>query len=482
MNPSPILIIEDEAALARALGTVCQRLGAEAKLCASGEQGLRELAARRFSLVILDIGLPDMSGLKVLESINRTAPRPPVLIITAHGTLDNAVAARQLGATAYLVKPLDLPQLEQTLRQLLAAEGPAAPADATKPPPTPAAENTSTLLGGAAPVMQNVFVNIAHATASDAPALITGPTGTGKTLVARVIHANSARRHGPFVTLLCGSLPEQLLESELFGHERNAFTGAAAMRPGHLERAAGGTLFLDEIGDIPSSVQAKLLRFVEERTFNRVGGREDLHVDLRLITATNRHLPDDVHTGRFREDLFYRLNVLEIELPALAERREDIPALSAFFLGRQGAGRDLTLGAETLRLLREYPWPGNIRELRNALEHAVTVCAGKVIQPHHLPRALHPAPAARRSVEDDLERALQAWVAAKVESGATYKQLYGEMESTILRHLLEHFDQKPTVLARVLKMNRATLLKKRRHLGLESDTRTTNHGDTEPTA
>jgi DNA-binding NtrC family response regulator len=468
VNTHSILIIEDEVALAKALATVCQRLGAEATLCASGERGLRELAARPFSLVILDIGLPDMSGLKVLEAVNRNTPRPPVLIITAHGTLNNAVAARQLGATAYLVKPLDLPQLESTLRQLLDVEvSPPGPPAASSPPPENG-ENTSTLLGGASPVMQPVFVTIAHATASDAPALITGPTGTGKTLVARVIHANSHRREGPFVTLLCGSLPEPLLESELFGHERHAFTGAAAMRPGHLERAAGGTLFLDEIGDIPPSVQAKLLRFVEERTFNRVGGREDLRVDLRLITATNRRLREDVLAGRFREDLYYRLNVLEIELPPLAERREDIPALSAFFLGRYAAGRGLTLGPEALRVLAEHPWPGNIRELRNALEHAVTVCAGKVIQPQHLPRAMQPAGAARRPLEDDLERALHAWVAAKVEAGATYKELYAEMESTILKHLLRHFDQKPTVLARVLKMNRATLLKKRRHLGLES--------------
>jgi DNA-binding NtrC family response regulator len=322
------------------------------------------------------------------------------------------------------------------------------------------------LLGGASPEMQRVFVTIAQAATTDAPALITGPTGTGKTLAAHVIHANSRRRDGPFVTLLCASLPEQLLESELFGHEKNAFTGAGAMRPGHLERAVSGTLFLDEIGDIPPSVQAKLLRFVEEKTFNRVGGREDLRVDLRLIAATNRSLRDEVQAGRFREDLYYRLHVLEVELPPLARRCEDIPALSAFFLSRIAAGRELALGSNTSRLLADYGWPGNVRELRNALEHAVAVCSGKIIQPHHLPK--HVRHASEPHANAEFDGVLQRWASTRINAGASYKQLYAEVESTLLKHLMQRFDQKPSVLARVLKMNRATLLKKRRQLGLES--------------
>ncbi len=458
-NPR-ILIIEDEAALAKALATVCERLGAEATLCASGQRGLQRLAAGDFSLVILDVGLPDITGWDVLETVNQSMVRPPVLIITARGTLDNAVAARQLGAAAYLVKPLDLRELEKTILDLLAEVAPAHP---SAPPDTEA----GALLGGASPEMQRVFMAIARAATTDAPALLTGPTGTGKTLAARVIHANSRRRDGPFVTLLCGSLSEQLLESELFGHEKNSFTGAGDMRPGHLERAAGGTLFLDEIGDIPQAVQAKLLRFVEEKTFNRVGGREDICVDLRLVTATHRRLRDEVQAGRFREDLYYRLHVLEVELPPLAKRCEDIPALSAFFLSRLSAGRELSLGSDTSRLLVQYSWPGNVRELRNALEHAVAVCSGKIIQPHHLPRAV--SLPADLPANADLDGVLQRWVAAKVQTGASYKQLYAEVESTLLKHLMQHFDQKPTVLARVLKMNRATLLKKRRHLGLDSE-------------
>jgi DNA-binding NtrC family response regulator len=372
MTNRKILIIEDEAALAKALAAVCERLDAEAVLCASGQRGLQKLVKENFSLVILDLGLPDISGWRVLETVNQSISRPPVLIITARGTLDNAVTSRQLGAAAYLVKPLDLRELERTILDLLAEAAPTVPA-------TPSNIEIGALLGGASPEMQRVFMAIARAATTDAPALLTGPTGTGKTLAAQVIHANSRRRDAPFVTLLCGSLPEQLLESELFGHEKNSFTGAGDMRPGHLERAAGGTLFLDEIGDIPLAIQAKLLRFVEEKTFNRVGGRGDLRVDLRLITATHRSLRDEVQAGRFREDLYYRLHVLEVELPPLAKRSEDIPALSAFFLNRLSAGRELAFASDTSRLLTNYSWPGNVRELRNALEHAVAACSGKII-------------------------------------------------------------------------------------------------------
>jgi DNA-binding NtrC family response regulator len=464
MTLPQILIIEDENALAKALAAVCQRLGAASTLCASGERGLKELKAGEFCLVILDIGLPDISGLTVLQSVKQIAPRLPVLIITAHGTLENAVGARQSGAAAYLVKPLDLQELERTVRQLMASPN---AAESTFEAETEDSETT--LLGGSSSAMQRAFLAIAHATASDAPALITGPTGVGKTLAARFIHANSRRRHGPFITLVCGVLPEPLLESELFGHEKNAFTGAGNMRPGHLERAEGGTLFLDEIGDLPATLQAKLLRFVDEKTFSRVGGREDLRVDLRLITATNRRLREDVQCGRFREDLYYRLQVLEVELPPLAERTEDIPALSEMLLRRIAPKSGFSLSSETLSLLVQHRWPGNVRELRNALEHAATVCSGKIIYPHHLPATLRQnAPPPVGADDAELDRALQQWIAAKIQAGASYKELYSELESTVLKHLLQRFDRKPTVLARVLKMNRATLLKKRRDLGLDT--------------
>ncbi len=445
-----ILIIEDEPALATALGRVCQRLGWRAELRASGNAGLRALASGNFDLAILDIGLPDVSGLEVLEKARARAPQLPVVIITAHGKLENAVAARKLGAAAYLVKPLDLREIERTLTQILATK--IAPASAAAP-----ALSEAQLLG-TSPAMQRVFLEIAHACTTGAPVLLSGPTGSGKTLAARSIHLHSAKKDAPFVALHCGALQEQLLESELFGHERGAFTGAISARAGHIERARGGTLFLDEIGDISPTVQAKLLRFVEERAFTRVGGREDIRVELRLITATNKNLRDEVKAVRFREDLFYRLHVLEIEMPPLRERIADLAVLAANFL--RTAARPLALAPGSLAVLERHGWPGNLRELRNVLEYAAAVCTGPVILPVHLPRDLHGPGDAAQSPDTRLAAVLADWLDARLLKKATYRDIHDAIESLALRHLLTRFDGKPTLLARATKMNRVTLRKK----------------------
>lgn len=443
-----ILIVEDEHAVASALAGACRRLGHESRLCSSARRGLDALAAESFALAILDIGLPDMSGLEVLGKIREVAPRMPVLIVTAHGSLDNAVAARKLGAAAYLVKPLDLREVQETVQQLVAAAPAATPAPAA-----------ASLLVGAAPAMQRCFLEIAHACASQAPVLITGPTGTGKTLVARVIHANGARRDAPFVALHCSAMPEHLLESELFGHEKGAFTGATTSREGHIERARGGTLFLDEIADISLTIQAKLLRFVEERTFTRVGGRTDLVVDLRVLAATNKDLREEVRAGRFREDLFYRLHVLEIALPPLRERLSDLPALAAYFLGTLAPERTPALAPAALDALLRHDWPGNVRELRNALEHAVAVSSGAIIALQHLPRELQSV-SGEATDSRVLESALAAWLDAQVQTGASYDAIHDAIEALALRHLLARFGGRPTVLARELRMNRVTLRRK----------------------
>jgi DNA-binding NtrC family response regulator len=445
-----LLIIEDEPALATALARVCERLGWRAELRASGNAGLEALAGGGFDLAILDIGLPDLSGLEVLEKARARSPQIPVVIITAHGKLENAVAARKLGAAAYLVKPLDLRELQRTLDQVLAASS--APASAVT------AVATDAQLLGTSPAMQRVFLEIAHACTTDAPVLLTGPTGCGKTLAARIIHQHGARREAPFVALHCGALQEQLLESELFGHERGAFTGAVTERAGHIDRARGGTLFLDEIGDISPTVQAKLLRFVEERAFTRVGGREDIRVELRLVTATNRNLREEVKAGRFREDLFYRLHVLEIEMPPLRERTADISTISANFL--RAAARPLALAPETLALLERHDWPGNLRELRNVLEYAAAVCTGPVVQPVHLPRELRDTAAPAPSPAARLAAALGDWLDTRLAEKSTYREMHDALESMALRHLLSRFEGKPTVLARETKMNRVTLRKK----------------------
>lgn len=447
---SEILIIEDESSLASALASACQRLGHTVRTCGSGTTGLQALRAGTAALALLDIGLPDLSGLEVLKSARASSPATPVVIITAHGNLENAVAARQLGAAAYLVKPLDLREVQQTIAQVLAATA--------QPAPAPKGEAGRAQLVGVAPAMQRVFAEIAHATTGDAPVLLTGPTGVGKTLAARVIHEHSARAGAPFVALHCGALPEQLLESELFGHVKGAFTGALTDREGHIERARGGTLFLDEIGDISGTVQAKLLRFVEERAFSRVGGREDIRVELRLITATNKNLRDEVAAGRFREDLFYRLHVLEIGMPPLRERRADIESLARNFL--RSAGRPLAFAPETVLALQAHEWPGNLRELRNALEHAAAVCTGPIILPQHLPRELREQAEHAPGAEQRLATVLAEWLDQRLAEKADYDTMHDAIEGMALRHLLARFDGKPTVLARETNMNRVTLRKK----------------------
>jgi DNA-binding NtrC family response regulator len=451
-----ILIIEDEAALASALALMVRRMGHEAVPVASAELGLDHLANQDVALVILDIGLPDMSGLDALVKIREHDPAQPVLIITAHGNLQNAVEAKLRGASGYLVKPLNLREFESTVQALLQTS---ATTPVTNEPL--AAFGDAPFMGGSSTAMQPAFAAIAHASASDVPVLITGPTGIGKSLAARVIHQNSSRRQAPFVTLACGSLPELLLEAELFGHEKGAFTGAIMARQGHLERAEGGTLFLDEIGEVSPAVQVKLLRFLDERVFTRIGGREDLKVDLRVIAATNQDLGQAVLEKRFREDLLYRLRVLEVKLPALRERMGDLPALCSHLLAGITRGRRLSLSEDALALLRTWHWPGNVRELRNALEHAVAVCGGTVILRTHLPAELRTGPA-RQSGAMGFDAVLEEWIEERLQQGANYDSMHDDLERRLLAALLPRYEGKPTLLARALDMNRATLRKKLR--------------------
>ncbi|MCU0864409.1 MAG: sigma-54 dependent transcriptional regulator [Planctomycetes bacterium] len=457
-----VLIIEDEAALASAIAILVRRLGHEALTAASATLGLQKLQQQRPSLVVLDIGLPDLNGLQALARIRVIDAAIPVLIVTAHGNLQNAVEARKGGAAGYLVKPLDLAELERTIRSLLqAAEALPMALPAQLPPSDEGA--AAPLLIGSCAAMQPAFSAIAHACASDAPVLITGPTGIGKSLTARVIHLHSARHQGPFVTLSCASLPEGLLEAELFGHEKGAFSGAHELRIGHLDRAAGGTLFLDEIGEIPLAAQVKLLRFVEEKTFVRVGGREDQRVDLRILAATNRDLLQAVAEKRFREDLLYRLRVLEVQLPPLAQRRSDIPGLAAYLLAGMARGREVRLSQEAADALQQHAWPGNVRELRNVLERAVAQCRGSLILGADLPPELQTRPAAAGpGAFPALDAALQTWLDDRLRHPGDYAALVEELESRVLGLLLPRYDHKPTHLARALNIHRATLRKRLR--------------------
>jgi DNA-binding NtrC family response regulator len=438
----PLLIIEDEYALAAALSTVARRLGAEPTVAASGQAGLGKLSKRPFDLVVLDIGLPDMSGLDVLRKIRATHSDLPVLIITAHGTLENALEAKKLGAADYFLKPLDLPEFQQALRAYL-AKTPAPPT-----PQPPEASSDTSLMIGAAPAMQRAYATIAQACGTTAPILISGPAGSGKSLAAHVIHRNAMSQSGPLIHFRADEWPSDQLPSALLGSETSAYT-----------KAQHGVLYIEEIAHLPLHAQASLERTLKEA---------DPASSARILAGTTRDLLTEVREGRFREDLYYRLKIIEVSIPALTERTEDIPALASYFLSRATQGtRELSLSPETLACLKAHLWPGQVRELQNAMQHAATVCTAPLILPRHLPESIArsdtPATGPSR-LESELDTALARWVDHQLTAAPdhlpTYDHLSGTLESHLLRHLLSHFDHKPTHLATALQMNRATLRRK----------------------
>jgi NtrC-family two-component system response regulator AlgB len=360
--------------------------------------------------VFSDVRMARMDGLALLGEIGRRAPETTVVLMTAYATVAQAVEAIRAGAHDYLVKPFGFDQVDLILGRVLELQSLRRENRRLRD-----AAGESMILTSASPAMEQALATAKRAAASDAAVLLTGESGTGKTVLARQIHDWSPRAAGPFITIACTTLAEHLLESELFGHVRGAFTGALKNKAGRVEAAAGGTIFLDEVGELPLELQAKLLRFVEEHRFERVGGTTTISVDARVVAATNRALEDDVAAGRFREDLFFRLNVVGIRLPALRERREDLDAFVEHLLARLAA-RDRRdpprLSTEARRLLHAYAWPGNVRELANALERAVVLARGVEIQPDDLPDRLHatprpPADASRGSLEEAEKRHIE---------------------------------------------------------------------------
>jgi two-component system response regulator PilR (NtrC family) len=359
------------------LGILLQRAGHEVVTCGTATQAVLALENDEYDLVISDIRMPEMSGLELLERVRDLCPETPIVLITAHGTAESAVEAMKYGAYDYLTKPFSVDEIrlvvEKALeKRSLTSENRRLRAPLDIPAPLPIAL-------GSSPQMQAVMELVRQVAPTRTNVLITGESGTGKELVARATHALSDRRDKPFVAVNCGAIPENLLESELFGHVRGSFTGATANKMGLFEVADAGTLFLDEIGEMPLPLQVKVLRAIQQRIFKRVGGTSDIRVDVRIVCATNRNLAEEVRAGRFREDLFYRLNVIEIALPPLRERRQDIPQLAQFFVERYSAqlGRPLEgLEADVLRALQRHDFPGNVRELENLIERAATLCRG----------------------------------------------------------------------------------------------------------
>jgi two-component system NtrC family response regulator len=380
-----ILVVEDDPGLRFTMTDALEEAGFAVVGAGDGTEAIRVLAAETFDVVLTDLRLPGRDGLEILRVARTVNPAPSVITMTGHGSIESAVAAMKLGAADYLTKPFSIEEFLVMLKKVLRVRSLEEENRDLKR--RIASQSSLEELVGKSKAMQAVFELISLVSETDATVLVLGESGTGKELVARALHRRGGRKNGPFVALNCSAIPETLLEAELFGYEKGAFTGANRRRAGRIEQAHGGTLFLDEIAEMPHSAQAKLLRVLQERSFARIGGSESVNVDIRVVSATNKEdLKAMVDEGSFREDLFYRLNVFAIRLPPLRERREDIPLLVEHFIDKIGGGRRISENAMTL--LMDYRFPGNIRELWNVVERASILCREGTIEPKHLPAEL----------------------------------------------------------------------------------------------
>jgi DNA-binding NtrC family response regulator len=441
-----ILIVDDDSGQRSLLNSFLRSQGFDTVTADSGEKALEVLNSQAVNMMISDVRMPGLSGLETLRRAREKHAVLPVLLVTAYADIREAVGAMRDGALNYLAKPIDLDELVATVRQATGLSK-SVPLKFTEDKQLPAQ------VIARSPLMQAVFHDASLIAPSESRILITGESGVGKEVLADVIHAWSSRASGPLVKVNCAAIPETLLESELFGHEKGAFTGAVAQRIGRFEQANGGTIFLDEIGDMSQPLQAKLLRVTQDGLFNRVGSNAELHTNARILAATNRNLEEEVKTGRFREDLFYRLNVVELNTPPLRERAEDILPLATQFMAEFTKGKARFSSAVSDSLQR-YSWPGNVRELRNAMERAALLSLGELILPEHLPAKVRTAtgPAAR-SEASDAER-------------------LGEIERQAIVAALRNHDFNRTETAKALGISRRALiykLQRFRELGFEVD-------------
>ncbi|HXN06517.1 MAG TPA: sigma-54 dependent transcriptional regulator [Nitrospiria bacterium] len=403
-----ILIVDDEVNIRAALARIVEKQGFQADTAENGQVALSRIENGFYHLVITDLKLPDMNGLEVLKKVKERSPETEVVVMTAYGTIETAVNAIKGGAYDYLTKPVEkervLLLIDKALeRQSLSQEN-------QRLRESLKIKNRFEEMIGKSDVLRNIYETIDQVVESDATVLITGESGTGKELVARAIHQRSGRRDQPFITINCGALPETLFESELFGYEKGAFTGAVSSKMGRFELADGGVLFLDEIGELNLKNQVDFLRVLETREFRRLGGTKLVHVNVRFIAATNRNLLEAVENKTFREDLYYRINVVPIHLPPLRDRKEDIPILVEYFLREYASiyqREERTVSAETMRLLIHYSWPGNIRQLKNAIEREVIMVRDKVFLPEHLPAEIQNSPEKAKTLNLLLGKSLE---------------------------------------------------------------------------
>ena len=449
-----ILVADDKANIRHMIETAFVDRGFQVTTASDGLEAIKCLRDRTFDVVITDLSMPEKDGIEVLKAARERAPETQVILITAYGTIETAVEAMRLGAYDFITKPFQLAELELKVRKILwerdtADERPKA--HGWRPP-------VSRSLVGDSTATKQLIKMIERIGPSRSSILITGPSGTGKELVARALHDISDRRDAPFVALNCAALAPGVLESELFGHEKGAFSGAVDRRVGRFEKAHKGTLFLDEVGEIDPGIQAKLLRVLQENEIERVGGAETIKVDVRIIAATNRQLREAIQNGEFREDFYYRLNVFSLDVRPLRERRDDIPALVEHFLKKFSAETDKNVTEvddDVLDFFMRYPWPGNVRELENVLERAVVLCDGNHITRDELPQELfyatvEPEPAVPKSA-----------------SPSSLIERTDQLESELILGALERFHWNKTKAAEHLGLKRTTLQYKIRKYGLE---------------
>ncbi len=471
-----ILLIEDDSGITDTLQRVLVAEGHVIAIEKRGDDGLARAMKDDFNLVITDLKLPGLNGLELVRQLHAAKPRLPIILVTAFGTTQTAIEAMKLGAYDYLLKPFNIPQLIELVHKA---------ADSNRRMSEPVglgeASQSRDALVGQSPAMQDIYKEIGRVAAKPVSVLIRGETGTGKELIARAIYQHSERANLPFIAINCSAIPETLLESELFGHERGAFTGADAKRIGRFEQADHGTIFLDEIGDMTLGTQSKLLRVLQEKTLQRLGGKETVSVDVRVVAATHRDLEAAIREKQFREDLYYRLNVVAITLPPLRNRREDVPDLVRYFLGKHGAdlgNASPSIHSEAMEFLQSQSWPGNVRELENVMRKSLLAAQGYTINLDHARNALNKnsgnAYSATRPVGEYVDELLAA--ARREEITDTYARVLETVERELCARAIKQAQGNQAKAARWLGISRITMKAKLVEFGLHP----CQAGDQEP--
>jgi two-component system nitrogen regulation response regulator GlnG len=473
-NMATLLVIDDEQSVRYSFRRVFEGNGVTVLTARTAGEGLQQAREQAPDVVVLDLQLPDRSGLEVFHDIHALDPKRPVIFITAHGTTETAIEAMKHGAFDYLVKPVDLERLSQVLERAYEA------ARLMHVPAVLPAEDRGDRIVGRSLIMQEMCKAIGRIAPQDVNVLILGESGTGKELVARALYHHSRRADRPFLAINCAALPETLLESELFGHEQGAFTGAVRRRIGKFEQCDSGTLFLDEIGDMSPALQAKMLRVLQEQRFERIGSNETLQTRVRVLAATNHDLETLVEENRFRKDLYYRLNVITIRVPPLRARLDDVPELAHYFLFRFNQELHMELrgfAPEALELLQNYSWPGNVRELQSAIKQAMFNATGHVVLPEFLPDALRrtsapsssalSVPAGTAPPACDLTTLISSYLRRAERN--IYQKVIDEVERALVSQVLQHTRGHQTHASEILGLNRTTLRHKLRTLGLTVD-------------